>query len=178
MSPANQRPGEAGADQSEASNWELVSQPIKPNQWILKSLFVPNWRASLAFGASVSSGSGICSHRGTVCEYLLKKWRRGVEDGKLSPWHPRTRIHCPPNQKVRVLGVIHKWSFKKAVNMVKNVIVWFGMVRLTHRHVSGWFLTYFFCKTFVFLSKIPIPIPKKIVFPVLGCFVGYLKWQI
>ena len=116
------------------------------------------------------------SHRGTVWEYLLEKWRRGVEYGKLSSWHPRTRIHCPPNQTVRVLGVIHKWSFKKAVKLVKNVIVWFGMVRLYHRHVSEWFLIIFFCKTFVFLCKIPIP--KKLVFPVLGCFVGYLKWQL
>ena len=92
-------------------------------------------------------------HRGTVWEYLLEKWRRGVEYGKLNPWHPRTRIHCPPNQTVRVLGVIHKWSFKKAVKLVKNVMVWFGMVRLHHRHVSGWFLTYFFVKHLSFCPK-------------------------
>ena len=80
-------------------------------------------------------------HRGTVWEYLLEKWCRGVEYGKLSPCHPQTRIHCLPNQIVRVLGVIHKWNFKKAVKLVKNVMVWLGMVRLHHRHVSGWFLT-------------------------------------
>ena len=67
-------------------------------------------------------------HRGTVWEYLLEKWCRGVEYGKLSPWHPWTRAHCPPNQTVLVLGVIHKWSFWKALRMAKNVIYGFGLV--------------------------------------------------
>ena len=44
-------------------------------------------------------------------KYLLEKWRRGVEYGKLSPWYPKTRVHCPPNQTVQVLGVIHKIKY-------------------------------------------------------------------
>ena len=42
---------------------------------------------------------------------FVKKWCRGVEYGKLSPCHPWTRIHCPPNLTVPVFGVIHNGSF-------------------------------------------------------------------
>ena len=60
---------------------------------------------------------------------------------------------------------------KKAVKLVKNEMVWYGMVM-----TCPWVIpNIFFGKTFVFLSKIPIP--KKLVFSVLGCFVGYL-WQL
>ena len=80
-------------------------------------------------------------HRGSFSKYLFKKWRRIVENAKLSQWHHWTRIHCPQNQLCSVFGVIHKWSFIKAVKMVKNVTVWFGMVWYHHTWVFSWYVT-------------------------------------
>ena len=44
-------------------------------------------------------------HRSPVQHYLIEKWRRGVEYGKLSPWHHLNRTHCQSNQTIPVFGL-------------------------------------------------------------------------
>ena len=89
-----------------------------------------------------------------------------MEYGKLSPWHPWTRIHCPPNQTIPVLGVIHKWRFTKAVKIVENWIYWFGLVWYHHTCVSCWFVTFFDVKHLALsLTKL---ILTSLFFPACG----------
>ena len=65
-------------------------------------------------------------HRCPVWLYLIKKWYKGVQYGKLSVWHHWTRIKCPWNQTCSVLGVIHKWSLTKPIKQLE--MDWFGLV--------------------------------------------------
>ena len=45
------------------------------------------------------------THRVPVRHYLFEKWRRGVEYGKLIPWHHLNRTHCQSNQTIPVFGL-------------------------------------------------------------------------
>ena len=65
-----------------------------------------------------SSWKRFCS-QGPSSIIFVKKWYKGVDYGKLSVCHHRTRIKCPWNQTCPVLGVIHKWSFRKPIKQLK-----------------------------------------------------------
>ena len=63
----------------------------------------------------------IYRHRGTVWEYLLEKWCRGVEYGNWQIKPMTSPDQDPLSTKSNSSGFgsfIHKWSFKKAVKMV------------------------------------------------------------